>query len=233
MPDRAYSDEVLAAVLFAGIGDDDKQRMLDAAVLREYVREQMLFTQGQPADTFFLVDSGSVKLIQSTPEGKEMIVRFIRPGEVIAAVALLPGGRFPVTAIASEASRVAAWSSERMRDFVQAHPSLHANIMSAMAMHMQDALSQGRELATSRVPQRLAAMLLRLADRGGSDVPDGVLVEQALSREEMAEMIGTTLFTVSRILSEWQDAGIVSTRRQHVVLHDRDRLSELAGQQSP
>ncbi len=233
MPDRAYSQEVLTSALFVGIGDDAKHQMLGASAARDYAREQMLFSQGDPADTFFLVDTGSVKLIQSTPEGKEMIVRFIRPGEVIAAVALLPGGRFPVTAVASEASRVAAWSSARMRELVQTHPQLHANIMSAMAMHMQDALSQGRELATSRVPQRLAAMLLRLADRGGSEVPDGVLVEQALSREEMAEMIGTTLFTVSRILSEWQEAGIVSTRRQHVVLHDRNRLSELARQPTP
>lgn len=230
MPDRVFSQEVLTAALFTGIDDDAKQLMLEAATLREYAREQMLFTQGDPADAFFLVDGGSVKLLQSTPEGKEMIVRFIRPGEVIAAVALLPGGRFPVTAVASEVTRVATWPSARMRELVQRHPPLHANIMSAMAMHMQDALSQGRELATSRVPQRLAAMLLRLADRGGSEVPDGVLVKQALSREEMAEMIGTTLFTVSRILSEWQDAGIVSTRRQHVVLHDRARLSELAGQ---
>ncbi len=233
MPDRAYSQEVLASALFVGIDDNVRTQMLESAALRDYAREQMLFTQGDPADTFYLVDSGSVKLIQSTPEGKEMIVRFIRAGEVIAAVALLPGGRFPVTAIASEPSRIAAWSSVRMRELVQMHPQLHANIMSAMAMHMQDALSQGRELATSRVPQRLAAMLLRLADRGAAEVPDGVLVDQALSREEMAEMIGTTLFTVSRILSEWQDAGIVSTRRQHVVLHDRGRLSELAGQQSP
>lgn len=219
----------MEARLFVGLSDEVRAAMMRDSALRELDRDQMLFTQGSVADTFFLVDAGSVKLVQSTPDGKEMIVRFIRPGEVIAAVALLPGGRYPVTALAAEPTRLAAWSAQRMRELVQMHPPLHANIMSAMAMHMQDALSQGRELATSRVPQRLAAMLLRLAERGSYEVPDGVLVEQAMSREEMAEMIGTTLFTVSRILSEWQDAGIVSTRRKQVVVHDRARLVELAG----
>ena len=230
MPDRTLSDEALGAALFAGLGEGVRAQVLEAAAIKSYDRDQRLFTQGDPADSFFLVDSGSIKLVQSTPDGKEMIVRFIRPGEVIAAVALLPGGRFPVTALAAGPSRVAVWSSGRIRELVQRHPTLQANIMSAMAMHMQDALSQGRELATSRVPQRLAAMLLRLADRGSTTVPDGVLVDQALSREEMAEMVGTTLLTVSRTLSEWQDAGIISTRQKQVVLHDRERLTELAGQ---
>ena len=230
MPDRTLSDEALGAALFAGLGEGVRAQVLEAAAIKSYDRDQRLFTQGDPADSFFLVDSGSIKLVQSTPDGKEMIVRFIRPGEVIAAVALLPGGRYPVTALAAGPSRLAVWSSGRIRELVQRHPTLQANIMSAMAMHMQDALSQGRELATSRVPQRLAAMLLRLADRGSTTVPDGVLVDQALSREEMAEMIGTTLFTVSRTLSEWQDAGIISTRQKQVVLHDRERLTELAGQ---
>lgn len=230
MQERKYSSETLGAMLFNGIDDDDtKAAMLRDASVRELARDQVLFTQGAPADTFFLVDSGSVKLVQSTPDGKEMIVRFIRAGEVIAAVALLPGSRYPVTALGAEPTRLLAWPAQHMRALVQRHPTLHANIMSAMAMHMQDALSQGRELATGRVPQRLAAMLLRLADRGSSPTPDGVLVEQAMSREEMADMIGTTLFTVSRILSEWQEAGIVSTRRKQVVLHDRARLAELAG----
>ena len=230
MPDRTLSDEALGAALFAGLGEGVRAQVLEAAAIKSYDRDQRLFTQGDPADSFFLVDSGSIKLVQSTPDGKEMIVRFIRPGEVIAAVALLPGGRYPVTALAAGPSRLAVWSSGRIRELVQRHPTLQANIMSAMAMHMQDALSQGRELATSRVPQRLAAMLLRLADRGSTTVPDGVLVDQALSREDMAEMVGTTLFTVSRTLSEWQDAGIISTRQKQVVLPDRERLTELAGQ---
>ena len=229
MPDRTFSDETRSAALFGGLGDDVRAQILADAVLRTYDRDQRLFTQGDPANSFFLVDSGSVKLVQSTPDGKEMIVRFIRPGEVIAAVALLPGGRFPVTALAAGPSRVAVWTSGRIRELVQHHAGLQANIMSAMAMHMQDALSQGRELATSRVPQRLAAMLLRLVDRGSTPAPDGVLVDQALSREEMAEMIGATLFTVSRILSEWQESGIISTRHKQIVLHNRARLSDLAG----
>ncbi|MFN2300304.1 MAG: Crp/Fnr family transcriptional regulator [Gammaproteobacteria bacterium] len=222
---QALSD----ATLFAGLPDVDRDAMLAVAAVRSHDPGQMLFTQGDAADTFYLVSDGSVKLVQATPDGREMIVRFIRPKEVIAAVALIPGGRYPVTAIAAEPCVTATWSSDTLRQWVARFPKLHANIMAAMAMHMQDALSQGRELATAKVPQRLAAMLLRLAERHGEVHEDGLLITQPLSREQIAEMTGTTLFTVSRTLSEWQDAGLVSTRKRHIVIHDRDALARLAG----
>lgn len=221
---RALTD----ASLFAGIPDAERDAMLGAATARSYGPAQMLFAQGDAADTFYLVADGSVKLVQSTPDGREMIVRFIRPKEVIAAVALIPGGRYPVTAVAAEPCVTATWSSDALRQWVARFPKLHANIMAAMAMHMQDALSQGRELATAKVPQRLAAMLLRLAERHGEAQDDGLLITQPLSREQIAEMTGTTLFTVSRTLSEWQEAGLVSTRKRHIVIHDRDALAKLA-----
>lgn len=226
MTERLHA--VADAPLFAGLDETARSGLFAAAALRNYAPPQQLFVQGDPADGFFLVVDGSVQLVQSTPDGREMIVRFIRRGEVIAAVALIPGGRYPVTAVAAEPCTVALWSSDTIRAWVVRHPVLHANIMSAMAMHMQDALSQGRDLATSKVPQRMAAMLLRLADRHGSPEPDGLLIDQPLSREQIAEMTGTTLFTVSRTLSEWQSAGILSTRKRHLIVHDRDRLAAIA-----
>lgn len=217
------------ATLFAGLSDADCTAVLDAATVRSYGPGQMLFAQGDAADAFFLVADGSVKLVQATPDGREMIVRFIRPGEVIAAVAVIPDGQYPVTAIAAEPCVTAVWPADALRALIARFPKLHPNIMAAMAMHMQDALSQGRELATAKVPQRLAAMLLRLADRHGEPQEDGLLITQPLSREQIAEMTGTTLFTVSRTLSEWQEAGIVSTRKRHIVIHDRAGLEKLAG----
>ena len=230
MPDRTLSDEALGAALFAGLGEGVRAQVLEAAAIKSYDRDQRLFTQGDPADSFFLVDSGSIKLVQSTPDGKEMIVRFIRPGEVIAAVALLPGGRYPVTALAAGPSRLAVWSSGRIRELVQRHPTLQANIMSAMAMHMQDALSQGRELATSRVPQRLAAMLLRLADRGSTTVSDGVLVDQALSREEMAEMVGTTRPRISLFMQRFHHLGLIETNQDRFFIIKEKKLTDYLAQ---
>lgn len=225
---KASLESVADAPLFAGLDPAARSELLAAATVRGYEPPQQLFVQGAAADAFFLVVTGSVQLVQSTPDGREMIVRFIRPGEVIAAVALIQDGRYPVTAVAAEPCTVALWSAATLREWVARHPVLHANIMAAMAMHMKDALSQGRELATSKVPQRMASMLLRLADRHGSDAPDGLLIDQPLSREQIAEMTGTTLFTVSRTLSEWQSAGILSTRKRHLVVHDRARLAAIA-----
>lgn len=222
-------ESVESSLLLRGLEEGARAEIVAAARSRDYAKDATVFEQGDPADEFYLVESGRVKLLQLTPEGREMIVRFINPGEVIAAVAMIPGGRFPVSAMAAEDTTVLYWTSSTIRSLAQRIPGLQPNIMSAMAMHMQGALDQGRDLATSKVPARIAALLLRLAEQSGERTDEGWAIEQALTREELAEMTGTTLFSVSRVLSEWQSQGIVEAGRRRVLIRDPAALERLSG----
>lgn len=225
----AAMDTVDRSLLLRGLDEAARETVLAESRRREYAKDTTMFNQGDAASEFYLVESGRVKLVQLTPEGREMIVRFINPGEVIAAVALVPGGRFPVSAVTAEPTAVRYWTSAVIRSLAGRIADLQPNIMAAMAMHMQGALDQGRDLATSKVPARIAAMLLRLAEHGGKRTEDGLLIDQKLTREELADMTGTTLFSVSRVLSEWQSQGLVETSRRRILIRDPAALERLSG----
>jgi CRP-like cAMP-binding protein len=113
---------------------------------------------------------------------------------------------------------VLAWSRPQVLDLLSKYPVVRTNIMREMTSHMTDALTRVRELSSAPVEQRLAYTLLRLAHQYGQKTDEGVLIAQPLTRQDLAELTGTTLYTVSRTLSKWESSGLVKSRRRHVVL---------------
>ena len=213
--------------LFQGLPHPARHAIVDAASRRSLRKGQTLIRQGDPASAFFLMDRGYLKLTQVTPEGAEVIVRFVGPWDPVAGVAALGETPYPVTATACDAVEILAWPRVILADLLDRYPQLKTNILREMTAHMDDALTRLRELATLKVSQRLAHTLLRLtqpaqAARGTLTVP------HTLTRQELAELTGTTLFTVSRILTEWEGAGLVRSSRAHVEVLDADGLRDAA-----
>ena len=122
-----------------------------------------------------------------------------------------------------------AWTRESLATLLAATPQVSVNIMREMAAHMTDALTRVRELTTARVGPRLAQTLLRLARQCGERHPEGVLISQPLTRQEFADLTGTTLYTVSRTLTKWETMGLLQTRQRLVLLRSLPRLEEIAG----
>jgi len=214
--------------LFQAMPPPDSQAVLGAGVHRSLRKGQVLLRQGEPASAFFLMQRGYLKLTQLTPEGAEVIVRFVGPGDPVAGVAALGEAPYPVTATACDAVDVLAWSRGQLADLLARYPQLKTNILREMTAHMDDALTRLRELATLDVRQRLAHTLLRLTVKSGAAGVAGLSVPHTLTRQELAELTGTTLFTVSRILTEWEGAGLVHSTRGHVAVLDAGRLQDAA-----
>lgn len=202
--------------------------MLADAEARTALAGESLFHQGDPAMTLFLLVDGRIKLTQLSPEGQELVVRFVAPHELLAAIALLPGRVYPVSAHAAVNSRMLCWGGARLARTVRAIPKLMEVAGTAMADHMEEVTGRLREVATERVAQRLARALLRLARQVGRPVAEGTLLDVPLSRQDLAEMTGTTLYTVSRLLSGWEARGWVVTGRERVVLRKPAELTDLA-----
>jgi CRP-like cAMP-binding protein len=214
--------------IFDGLADKDKSAWLQAAPARDLKRGQALARQGDAAEAFYLVETGMLKLVQLTPEGREVIVRFVRDGEPFGGVVALDGATYPVTALAVESTRVRGWTRERLRALLEQYPNVRTNIMREMTAHMTDALTRVRELTTERVGQRLAHTLLRLMRQCGRVTPKGVLIAHPLTRQELAELSGTTLYTVSRTLSQWQTDGILQSSQRQLLIREPKRLDDLA-----
>lgn len=184
--------------------------------------------QGDPALELALVVGGRLKLSQVGADGQELIVRYVGPGEICALVALFPGQTYPVTAEAVAASTLLCWPRADLEHVMSEHPRVALNALRIQAERMQELTERLREIATERVAQRVARSLLRLARKAGRRTERGVEIDVPLSREDLARLAGTTVFTVSRLMADWEAAGIVEGGRGRVVIRFPHGLVSIA-----
>lgn len=214
--------------LFAGLPDSELEELAAAAGLRRAAAGSFFFMQGDPASQILLLTEGRVRVYQLTADGQQVVHRLIGPWTLFGALALAQAETYPVNAEALEDSQAAAWSKETMMGFVLRWPRLALNAMQIMAAHVQSYQERFRELATERVEQRLARALVRLAAQSGRKTEQGVLIDLPLSRQDLAEMTGTTLYTASRVLSRWEDEGLVILGRERVTIRYPHGLVSIA-----
>jgi CRP/FNR family transcriptional regulator, nitrogen oxide reductase regulator len=222
-------DVVLRSRIFDGLTDGERQRWLGRAARADVARGQTLARQGDPAHHFYLLESGFLKLLQVTADGTELIVRFIAPGDPFGGVVALSDAPYPVTAVAVQPSLALAWARDAVGALLAETPQVRVNIMREMTMHMTAALTRVRELTTASVDQRLAHTILRLAEQCGRPEQDGLLIAQPLTRQEIADLTGTTLYTASRTLAKWETLGVVETRQRMLFVRSTRKLEAIAG----
>ena len=187
------------------------------------------FREGEAARVFYVLDRGRVKFTQISPEGHEVILRVIGPAEPFGGVAAsVDKATYPVTARAVEPAEAHAWNGARILALMHRFPAIAINAARMIADRLHELQRQHRELMTERVERRIARALLRLADHAGRRVDGGVEIDFPLSRQDLAQMTGTTLFTVSRTLSGWRESGLIVTGRRRIVIRQPHRLVRIA-----
>jgi len=210
---------LLSAIdIFDQISLKDLDAIASAAATKNFNKDAYLFHQGDPAEQFYILISGRVKLSQITEDGQQIILRYVSPGEAFAVIAVLSKIPYPVTATAVDRVSLLSWGEQTMLSLMESYPRLAINSLSLLATRIQEFQDRFRELATERVERRIARALLRLAKQTGRKLDHGILIDFPLSRQDLAEMTGTTLYTVSRTLSQWEKDGLVSSRREQVTL---------------
>jgi CRP-like cAMP-binding protein len=219
--------------LFGGMETDALEAICTAGTRVQRRRGEVLFRQGAVAGRLYVLLSGRVKLTQLTADGHLVLLRVVVPGEAFGGVAALGNRTYPVSAEAAEDCVLLGWGGAAMDRLLRSHAQLAMNLIDLLAERLHDMQSRYEELATQQVEQRLARTLLRLMHKAGRGVEGGMLVDVRLSRQELAEMTGMSLFTVSRILKRWQEAGIIQSKRQRILVCRPGELmgiaEELAG----
>lgn len=229
MPSRDIFDDLLDLAFFAGLPRSSGEAILECSRTERFARRQTLFRQGEPPTGLFLICTGAVKLTQIGSDGQETIMRVAVAGDVIAALAAFAGSQaLPVSATALTEVQVRFWERSLAIRLVDEYPGFSAALTREIGRQAQGLQLRLREIATEKVPRRLAKVLLRLAEQAGVDEDDGVRIDLPLTRLELAQLTGTTLYTVSRLLSAWSEAGIVRVGRSRVVIRSRRDLEREA-----
>jgi CRP-like cAMP-binding protein len=221
---------LLSAVpLFRGLDEGGLRAAAADARLVRVAAGRTFFREGERARVFYVVHRGRVKFTQVSAEGHEVILRVIGPGEPFGGVAaFVEDATYPVTARALDTSEAHAWDGARILGLMHRFPTIAINAARMIADRLHELQRQHRELMTERVEQRIARALVRLADHAGRRIEGGVEIDFPLSRQDLAQMTGTTLFTVSRTLSAWQETGLIATGRRRVVIRQPHRLVRIA-----
>ena len=216
--DRAHIEALKPIELFTGLDEKALARIYADARLRTLRPGTVVFRQRRPAQTFYVVLDGRVRITEVTAEGHTVLLRFIEAGQMLGAMAALEGMTYPVNAEAVVQTRALAWSTRAMATLMDRYPRIMKNAMGLMVQRIGELQQRCIELATQRVEQRIARAILRLIQQAGQRTAEGVTVNMPLSRQDLAELTGTTLYTVSRTLTRWQSQGLVKTGRQRLTV---------------
>lgn len=224
----ATARQLAHVALFQGLSEDTLVRSAGLAHAKSLAPGELFFSEGEQAEAFFVLTSGRVKLAQLTPEGHQVVLRLIGPGDAFGGVGAFGDPTYPVSAEAVEPSIAFAWTSTTMRHLLETEPRVAVNALRFIAARYHDLQRRYRHLMTERVERRVARALLRLVHDAGRRVDAGIEITFPVSRQDIAEMTGTTLYTVSRLLSAWEAQGIVQSGRQHIVLTKPHALVAIA-----
>ena len=202
----------LSPACLARLGQITTARHLDA--------DNVLFWEGDKPDFFYIIRRGRIKVFKHSSQGKEMIIAFFGPGDMIGEVAIFDDKPFPATAQAVEPTEILQVDGRSFLHIVAEFPDISLGIIKNLSARLRESQSRLRDIATERVEQRVARILLMLAEKLGDSLP--------FTRQEIADMTGTTTETAIRVLSQFDERGITASSRGHIVIRDKVRLNLLS-----
>lgn len=222
------SDDLAQYPFFRGVGERDIVEVADRARVVSHVRGEVFFNQGDAVAHQYMLLSGEVKIATISMEGEQTAMRYAGPGELFGGLLYEGLEEYPVSAVAAKNSRALRWNHSSIHKLLLAYPRLSINLISLLGREFTLIRNRFQELATERVEQRVARALSRLVDHAGKRVEKGVLIDFPVSRQDIAELTGTTLHTVSRILAKWEKMGILESGRERICICDPHGLVSLA-----
>ncbi|HXN22195.1 MAG TPA: Crp/Fnr family transcriptional regulator [Candidatus Dormibacteraeota bacterium] len=214
--------------LLAGLTSEQSKAILKHGRPIKLGRGDVLFRQDDRATTFFQLVSGRMRLCQATAGGNQVLLRLIGNGHVFGLRSLNGGGPYHFSAQAIRPSEAIAWKSDFISGLLEDIPQLVSNLFSVMLDRADEYQVRLRDLITLPIEKRLARTVLQLADEFGQRSGNATVIDGGFTLKDLAEITGTTLFTASRVTSNWERTRIVKKERGALTLRNLPRLQAIA-----
>lgn len=224
-PDTAMAG---AIDLMAGLPPAVLREAVAMARARHLPKGRRIFDQGEPAGRAHALLSGCVRITQAGSDGEEILVRFIGAGEIFGCVPVLTDRLYPADATAIVDSVEISWNPADLLALMRRHSGVAINMIGIVGKRLGEAQERLREMATQSTDRRVARTLLRLLDQAGHQTGGGIRIGFPLRRKDIADIAGTTLHTVSRILAHWERQGLVVSANQHLTVAAPDDIRRIA-----
>jgi CRP/FNR family transcriptional regulator len=221
-------DILQAMPFFAGLSERDWEKVIDLFSERQYQKDDYIFLEGEAPEALYIIRTGKVKVLRHSTDGKDVVLRVGGIGHLLGTVAVFDGGGYPGTAQVIEECTALVIARNDCLTLVNRYPVFALAVISDLGSRLRSSAEQIRSLAVERVEQRIARVLLKLAETAGSDSPEGRVIEMPLTRQDVADMTGTTVETAIRVMSKFRRLELIKTRRGKVVLVELAALQEIS-----
>lgn len=221
-------DILLALPFFSGLSERDWEKVVDLFSERQYQKDDYVFLEGEAPEALYILKTGKVKVLRHSTDGKDVVLRVCGPRHLLGTVAVFDGGGYPGTAQVIEECAALVIARNDCLTLVNRYPVFALAVISDLGSRLRSSAEQIRSLAVERVEQRIARVLLKLAETAGSDTAEGRVIEMPLTRQDVADMTGTTVETAIRVMSKFRRQDLIKTRRGKVVLVDIGALQEIS-----
>jgi CRP/FNR family transcriptional regulator, cyclic AMP receptor protein len=194
-----------------------------------YSKNEFIFREGDPTEYFHILKEGTVKCIKSSPGGKECTMKMLMPGDLFCCdAATFEGACHPGTAKPMGDVSVLRIRKQDYFDMLRHNPDAAIEVIKYLGNRLHEVQEKAKILALDRADQRLAGLLVEMAARSGVKDPQGVRLTVRVTREDMANMVGTTTETAIRIMSRFRRENLVAGTANRLVIRNLDRLRALA-----
>ena len=213
--------------LFADLDERHVAALASMLVERRYRKGSVIFFEGDPGDALFIVGAGTVKIYRVAEDGREKTLAILREGDIFGEMALLDEEPRSAIAESLDATTLYALHRKEFLAFLANNPSMAIHIIKVLCGRLRRANAQVMDVVFKDVKSRVVQTLIDLAERYGIESPSGTRIELKLTHQELANLVGTARETITRILTEFQDAGCVTVDGRYLVIRDREALESL------
>lgn len=214
--------------IFSGLTDAELKEYERLVKKRSFEKGEILFYEGDPPDYLWFIIEGEVKIFKEYASGKSAILGIFGKGSVIAEVAVIDGRPYPATCQAITAGSAAMMIRDDALRIITTNPSVAHRVMTGMGKKLRDITDDLGSMSVQSVIRRLSRFLLKMAEKMGTSEKDGIRLELFLTRNDLAECIGTSFEVVVRCLGRLQNDGIIEVKGKKILIKNRNRLARLA-----
>lgn len=221
-------DRLRTAPLFAALDDDAAAALRSSMVEQRLTKGEVLFSEGEPGEKLYLIESGKIKLGHTAADGRESIIAVLGAGEMLGELSLFDPGPRTATAVAVTNTKVLSLGHEALLPWLVGRPDLAVSLLASLARRLRRTNEALADLVFSDVPGRVAKALLELGSKFGEDTPEGLVVNHELTQEELAQLVGASRETVNKALADFSQRGWIRIEQRSVTLLDVDRIDRRA-----
>lgn len=219
-------DYLRSIPVFSELNAQELELIQGLTIERRYKKNMQVFMEGEPGEGFHYVKHGRIKIVKLAVDGREHIIKFIAPGEVFAEVLLFNKGAYPATAVAQEDSVVGMIRNTELEKVVLAHPQLALNLIKVLSKKLLFVQQKIKTIVFADSYAKTAQALAGLAQQYGIQTPRGIEIDADITRQDVANLVGATRETVSRVFSMMKKDKVLDGDERRIIILNMEGLKE-------